>query len=241
MATRKKSPKGTRALRRATKGPLTRDVISEAALRLIEAHGLEEFSTRKLGSVLGCEAMAFYNHFPSKDVLLDAVVERMLAKVAVPPGDAGTWVVRARAYARSFRALARVHPRAFPLVATRRFNAPGSLALLETAFGAFLDEGFDPLTAVKIYRTLGNFLAGTVLNEISVATFAATAAPLGPRVPAEAPSALPSALPRVMPFMAPAYFEEVFEFGLDVVLDGCQRLASGKTSGSTSGSYRHAD
>jgi AcrR family transcriptional regulator len=237
MATRKKSPRRAGALRRATKGPLTRDVISEAALRLIEAHGLEEFSTRKLGTVLGCEAMAFYNHFPSKEVLLDAVVERMLAKVAVPPGDAGSWVVRARAYARSFRSLARIHPRAFPLVATRRFNAPGSLALLETAFGAFLDEGFDPLTAVKIYRTLGNFLAGTVLNEISVSTFAATAVPLDPM----ATTMAASVLPKVMPYMSPAYFEEVFEFGLDVVLDGCQRLASGKTSGSTSGSNRHPD
>jgi len=218
MATRKKTAKRPRA------SGLSRDLIAEAALRYIDAHGLEDFSTRKLASVIGCEAMAFYNHFPSKEALLDAVVERMLAKVAIPPpapeGSAGTWIDRARAYSRSFRALGRIHPRAFPLVATRRFNAPGSLALLETAFGAFLDEGFDPLTAVKIYRTLGNFLAGTVLNEVSVSTFSADAAPSGREPVGD------SALQKVMPYLSPAYFEEVFEFGLDVVLDGCARLAS---------------
>jgi len=216
MATRKKS-------RKRSAGPLTRELIADAALRLIDAQGLEEFSTRKLGQELGCEAMAFYNHFPSKDALLDAVVERMLAKVGIPPGGSGGWVDRARAYARSFRALGRIHPRAFSLVATRRFNAPGSIALLETAFGAFLDDGIDPLTAVKVYRTLGNFLAGTVLNEISIAAYSAAA-------PHDSPARKESSsLATVMPYLSPAYFEEVFEFGLDVILDGCQRLAQAPT------------
>ncbi len=204
--------------RRPVVAPLTRDRIAQAALHLIDAHGLAEFSTRKLGAELGCEAMAFYNHFPSKEAILDAVVEQMMAKVAIAPKEAGTWVERARLFARSFRALARVHPRAFPLIATRRFNAPGTLAMLETAYGAFLAEGFDPLSAVKVYRTLGNFLAGTALNEISVAEFAAASPVTDPGSPAA------SSLRVVGPYLSPAYFDEVFEFGLEVVLEGCQRL-----------------
>jgi AcrR family transcriptional regulator len=204
--------------KRPNAAPLSRDRIAQAALRLIDAHGLSEFSTRKLGAELGCEAMAFYNHFPSKEAILDAVVEQMVAKVAIPAKDVGDWVERARMFARSFRALARIHPRAFPLVATRRFNAPGTLAMLESAYGTFLGEGFDPLSAVKIYRTLGNFLAGTALNEIAVADFVA-ASPAA----AESPG-LPN-LALVAPYLAPAHFDEVFEFGLEVVLQGCQRLA----------------
>lgn len=208
--------------RRSSKRPptaaLSRERIAQAALRLIDAHGLAELSTRKLGAELGCEAMAFYNHFPSKEAILDAVVEQMVAKVAIPSGEVGTWVERARLFARSFRALARIHPRAFPLVATRRFNAPGTLGMLESAYGTFLGEGFDPLSAVKIYRTLGNFLAGTALNEIAVADFAASSSA------ATATPGLPN-LERVAPYLAPAYFDEVFEFGLEVVLQGCQRIA----------------
>jgi len=198
--------------------PLTRERIAQAALQLIDAHGLADFSTRKLGAELGCEAMAFYNHFPGKEAILDAVVERMVAKVAVPPREAGTWVERARMFARSFRALARIHPRAFPLIPTRRFNAPGTLAMLESVYATFLGEGLDPLAAVKVYRTLGNFLAGTALNEIAVAEFAAAA-------PTTDPAATTlSSLATVAPYLAPAYFDEVFEFGLEVVLTGCQHL-----------------
>jgi AcrR family transcriptional regulator len=196
-------------------------VIAEAALRLIDAQGIDAFSTRKLGVELGCEAMALYNHFPSKETLLDAVVERMIAKIAIPPRESGTWVERARVYARSFRALARIHPHAFPLVATRRFNAPGSLALLEAAYATFLDAGLDPLAAVKVYRTLGNFLAGSALNEISVAAFAASAPPEALTRNPEHPH-----LGAVLPYLAPAYFEEVFEAGLDVILEGCVRIAT---------------
>jgi AcrR family transcriptional regulator len=218
---RKKAPKRARA----SLGPLTRDIIAEAALRLIDRQGIEDFSTRKLGAELGCEAMAFYNHYPNKDAILDAVVDRIISKVAIPPRESGTWIERARAYARSFRSLAVIHPKAFPLIATRRFNEKGSLALLEAAYGTFLAEGFDPLTAVKIYRTLGNFLAGSTLNEISVAAFAASSPPGGAPIDPSQPS-----LAKVMPFLSPVYLEEVFEFGLDVVLEGCKRLASKKPS-----------
>jgi AcrR family transcriptional regulator len=206
---------------RTSSGPLSRDVIAEAGLRLIDGHGIEAFSTRKLGAELGCEAMALYSHFESKDAILDAIVERMLAKVAIPAPESGTWVDRARAYARSFRSLGRIHPRAFPLIATRRFNAPGSLALLEAAFSTFLGEGFDPLLAVKVYRTLANFLVGTTLNEISVAVFAASSPPGSVPVHPGQPS-----LATVMPYLAPVHFDEVFEFGLDVVLEGCRRAAA---------------
>ena len=142
-----------------------------------------------------------------------------LAKVTDPPPEAGDWMERARVFALSFRALARIHPRAFPLVATRRFNAPGTLGLLEAAYGTFLGAGIEPRMAVKIYRTLGNFLAGTALNEISVAAYAASAT-------AQAPDPEHPNLAAVSPYLAPAYFDEVFEFGLEVVLQGCARLAA---------------
>ena len=103
---------------------LTREKISKEALRLIDAQGLEEFSTRKLGRALGCEAMAIYWHFPSKDALLDAVVEELMADVghvATAGGDAGDWVDAFRRVAHAYRGLAHDHPRAFVLVATRRF------------------------------------------------------------------------------------------------------------------------
>jgi len=52
---------------------------------LIEAEGIDEFSTRKLGRPRR-EAMAIYWYFPSKDALLDAVVEHSSRRWARPSG-----------------------------------------------------------------------------------------------------------------------------------------------------------
>jgi AcrR family transcriptional regulator len=42
--------------------PLTRQRVLDAALHLIDREGLEGFSMRKLGAMLGVEAMSLYNH-----------------------------------------------------------------------------------------------------------------------------------------------------------------------------------
>jgi AcrR family transcriptional regulator len=107
---RRKPAQGTAAPR----GSLNRDSIEAAALALIEAHGLEGFSTRKLGQQLGCEAMSIYYHFPSKAHLLDALVDRLLNEVPLPtpensPGQrirhlAQAWRVMSRRYPRFYRA-----------------------------------------------------------------------------------------------------------------------------------------
>src|SRR5205814_1947175 len=70
--------------RPAPRTPLSRERIVEAALALIHDEGLGAFSTRKLGSRLHVEAMSIYHHFPSKQHLLDALVEHAIAAVDVP-------------------------------------------------------------------------------------------------------------------------------------------------------------
>ncbi len=201
--------------------PLSRDRIVDAALTLIDARGHEEFSMRKLGAELDCEAMALYNHFANKNLLLDAVVDRMLKKVVVPPRDFGTWIERTRAYSQSFHALVRIHPGAFPLFAMRRFHEAHGLALLNEAFGTILDEGVDPKTAVKLYRTLANFLSGTGLSELMLLQDVANG---GAQREAEEVAKRP-ALAQVTAYLGPAYFDEVFEFGLDVILAGFEAAA----------------
>lgn len=203
--------------------PLSRERIVDAALALIDARGHEAFSMRKLGAELDCEAMALYNHFANKNLLLDAVVDRMLKKVVVPPRDFGPWIERIRAYSQSFHALVRIHPGAFPLFAMRRFHEKHGLALLDEAFATILDEGIEPRQAVKLYRTLANFLAGTGLNELMLLTDVATGSAARESHESESRPALAA----VSPYLGPAYFDEVFEHGLDIILAGFEEAARG--------------
>src|SRR5438477_12031705 len=101
-----KRPGGTAARRgHGPSQPLSRDRIVDAALALIHDDGLAAFSTRKLGERLGCEAMSIYHHFPSKQHLLDALVEHAIQTVEVPEPGPGA-IERLRRSLYSYREMA---------------------------------------------------------------------------------------------------------------------------------------
>lgn len=93
----------------AARQTLNRERIETEALALIEAQGLEAFSTRKLGQQLGCEAMSIYYHFPSKAHLLDALVDRTLNGLPIPPKNLSP-ALRIRSIAQAWRAMSRQSP-----------------------------------------------------------------------------------------------------------------------------------
>ena len=62
---------------------LSRDGIVAAALALVDAEGLEALSTRRLAAELGVSGPSLYNHVATKDELIDAVVDCVVAGVDV--------------------------------------------------------------------------------------------------------------------------------------------------------------
>ena len=62
---------------------LSRDGIVAAALALVDAEGLEALSTRRLAAELGVSGPSLYNHVATKDELIDAVVDSVVARVDV--------------------------------------------------------------------------------------------------------------------------------------------------------------
>jgi len=53
----------------------TSQQIYRCALRILEAEGSQAVSMRRVAKEVGITAMAIYHHFPSREALLDAVVE----------------------------------------------------------------------------------------------------------------------------------------------------------------------
>ncbi|MHB8872828.1 MAG: TetR/AcrR family transcriptional regulator C-terminal domain-containing protein [Myxococcaceae bacterium] len=201
---------------RPRRQPLSPDRLAQAALTFIDRHGLEELSTRRLGKTLGVEGMALYKHFASRDALLDAVAELMVCELTIPPKGPG-WAERVRAFARGYRALARVHPKAYPLLATRRLGTERSLEVLNGLFAALLEEGFVAAEAALLFRTIANFCQGTALDELAI--MAHLAQHPGPR-------SLP--LAHVDAYLHPAQFDSHFETGLALLLDGFIRRKAQK-------------
>ena len=65
----------------AEPAPPTREVILDTAERLFAAHGADSVALRDLAREMDLTAPSLYNHFPSKQALYDAVLERGLGPI----------------------------------------------------------------------------------------------------------------------------------------------------------------
>ncbi len=200
------------ARRKREGGPLNRERIAAAALELVDREGLANLSTRKLGARLGVEGMAIYRHFPSMEALLDALAERLFLQVPIPPPQPGGWKARLRRYARDYRNIALRHPKAHVLLATRRFNTPRSLNLLDALLGGLLEEGFTPRQAVEVFRAVGNYCTGSSLDELAGRAYARE----------HGAQRMPGAvnLEKVSRWLEPGEYEGIFEAGLEALITG---------------------
>lgn len=165
--------------------PLSRDRIVDTALAFIDDQGLPGLSMRRLGTMLGVEAMALYRYVPGREQLLDAVVERIVDGMAgdpdVPEGPDYGWQDYLQRLAHGIRRGALAHPKAFPLVASRPAEAPWlrpplrSLRWVESFLEGLTHEGFSDAACAEAYRAFTSFLLGHLLLEA-----AALGADLGP-------------------------------------------------------------
>src|SRR3970040_1197614 len=85
-----------------TRERLTRERVVEAALRVMDAEGLEAVSMRRLAREGGVEAMSLYNHVRDKDDLIDAICVRVMQDFRFGDPDA-PWLERAGFAAREWR------------------------------------------------------------------------------------------------------------------------------------------
>jgi AcrR family transcriptional regulator len=197
--------------------PLSAERIELAALAVIEREGLAGFSLRKLAAALGCTAMSLYHHYPSKGHLMDALVDRMVAGLPPAPSPALPWRARVRAVALAWRRMALAQPALVPFIATHRMNTPRALAFIEATIALFRDGTADDEEAARMFRAVGYYLAGAVLEE--TAGYAR-----GPSSVAPVPeAAMARDYPHVVAsaaFFAPAAREETFLAGLDALIDG---------------------
>src|SRR2546429_9647853 len=149
------------------RAPLSRERVLRAAVAFADENGIATLSMRKLGQVLGVEAMSLYNHVASKGDLLDGMVDVVFSEIGLPAGDVG-WKPAMRQRAISAReALAR-HRWAIGLMESRRSPGPATLRHHDAVPGCLRGAGFSAeLTAhacsVPDGSTSGFALAGGAL------------------------------------------------------------------------------
>ncbi|MEV6206713.1 TetR/AcrR family transcriptional regulator [Kitasatospora sp. NPDC051914] len=147
---------------------LSRERIVAAALALVDADGLDALSTRRLATELSVSGPSLYNHFATKDDLLDAVVDSVMGEVDLSMFDApDDWRAALRDWARSYRAALAAHPNVVPVLAQGPGRRPNALRLADAVFGCLVDAGWPRGQATRIGALMRYFITGSALGSFA--------------------------------------------------------------------------
>jgi AcrR family transcriptional regulator len=124
--------------RRRPRGSLTPELILDAA-EAVAAQGFDALTIRAVAARLDAVPMALYNHFATKEQLVDALLDRVLSRFRpAPPGD--DWIEDLRVFARSHRQVLVDHPWAVSPLFTRPNPGLAATRIGEHALG-ILERG----------------------------------------------------------------------------------------------------
>lgn len=146
---------------------LSRDRIVEAAAVLIDADGLAAFSTRRLAAALGVRGPSLYNHFATKDEIVDAVADSITARVDVSFFGVLDWREALRRWGHSYRAALAAHPNIVPHLAQGPGRRPAALAMADAVYGGLVGAGWPPARATHIGALMRYLVVGSALGSFA--------------------------------------------------------------------------
>jgi AcrR family transcriptional regulator len=188
---------------------LSRRLIAEAALAMVDRRGVASLSVRNLAAELGAGTMSLYRHVPSREAIIRDVVALLLDEIELTAPAGGGWPEGARAVARSYRAMALRHPRAFQLVAGASNREPPVVSYARRLRAFYAGLGGSVEAFEQNWSILDSFETGFLLFE--------TQALLESPHEAEAMDAETSELAR---HMAATVSESAYEAGLEIIVEG---------------------
>ncbi|MDG4860885.1 TetR/AcrR family transcriptional regulator, partial [Streptomyces sp. T-3] len=157
---------------RPRKPLLSRDRIVLAARELVDAEGLSAVSTRRLAAELGVSGPSLYNHFRTKDQILEAVADSVSAQVDLSMFEEGRfdgqdWRTALHDWAVSYRGALTEHPNIVPVLAQGPGRRPAGLRLADAVFGAMTAAGWPAAQATSIGALMRYFIMGSALGSFA--------------------------------------------------------------------------
>jgi len=207
--------------------PLSRERVLRAAVALADDSGLESLTMRKLGEVVGVEAMSLYNHVANKGDVLDGMVDLVFSEIHLPLAGVD-WKTAMRQRAISAREVLSRHPWGIGLMESRTSPGPATLRHHDAVLGSLRQGGFSIEMAAHSFSALDSYIYGFALQEASLPfdtaeETAEVAQLILKQLPAdEYPYLTELTIEHVL---QPGYdYGNEFEFGLDLILDGLERV-----------------
>jgi TetR/AcrR family tetracycline transcriptional repressor len=204
--------------------------IIESGMVLLDRDGLEGISLRRLGAELGSGATSIYWHVPSKEALLDLLVDRLMEEAAdeTRHGPGATWRAELAAHSIALRAVLQRHTGGAALLASRMPVGPNGVRFMEAVLSALADAGFGGHQRALAYAALTGYTIGQVVLQTQAGPTNPQGRPAGEqlqRLGGLLRGAPRGRYPNVVESAADLTEltdEEAFSYGLQRMLDGLE-------------------
>ncbi len=194
-------------------------MIARTALALTDEQGLAGLSMRKLGGLLGVEAMSLYHYVTNKDDLLDAVLDCLYEEIELPRHIPDSdWETAIRGGLRSFRSVLVSHSAARELFASRPAKSAIAFDVLSWSHMRFQMVGLEVARSCHAFHFAVSFVMGHVATEVGTMALLRAGQGVDPQT-IDDPD-----LRAVLIGNRTISSDEMFERGLDAVVAGLRAL-----------------
>lgn len=210
---------------------LDRGMVLGTALHLVDQHGVEALTMRRVATELQVDPMTLYRHVKNKDALLDGIVEQLWSRVGDQNREVGDWRAALAQLAERLREVVMSHPNAASLLLARPVLPRSALEALKRVLEKVKSAGFEERHAAAIVRCVSSVALSDAALHVSYGSPQrpagdAEVAPdqwisLTQLLPADTPADLVRVAWAICPRSEP---DDDFGFALELIVAGAQQL-----------------
>ncbi|GAA1140166.1 TetR/AcrR family transcriptional regulator C-terminal domain-containing protein [Kribbella jejuensis] len=146
---------------------LSRDQIVATAMKLLDTEGLTGLSMRKLAAKLDSGATSLYWHVPTKDDLIDLLIDEVWGEIDVPEPELAGWRSGALLFGHSLRSAVLRHPWLPEVMYTRPSIGPKAMGLGARGMVLFGAAGFSDREVDLAMGSVMSYVLGTASAEVA--------------------------------------------------------------------------
>jgi len=210
--------------RRSARSALSRDAIVDAAFRVLDDHGLDGLSMRRVADELDTGPASLYWHVANKDQLLNVLLDRVIGQIPLPQPDPPRWEEQLRTYARDGRAVFRRHRDIGRASLGRVPMGPSLLRSVEWQLELLQGAGIPARPAAWFGDLLGLYVGAHAFEDTLGTDDDDTGHAMGVYLATLPPERFPHLLEASRELTA-GDADQRFEFGLDLLIRGLASLA----------------
>ena len=209
------------------KRPLTRELIVEAALALLERDGLQGLSMRRLAQELGSGAASLYWHVGDKEELLSLLLDRIVGETPVPEPDPQNWQGTVKELARGVRKHLSQRRDAAQLTLGRVPAGPHSLPILERNLAVLAASNLPPRVISYAADMFALYVGAFAYEESLRNEPPASPEALGAYFASLPPEQFPT-MTRLASDLVAGTSDDRFEFAIELLVRGLEAMGSGE-------------